>query len=237
MNFYALMENLPNRYFFDGLPRPAQATDDEASDESVTVTPFHTRRISENRLSSQSSHPDFESQSNRYEVAPDHEQSATYIWQLFAEDAPWSANEAEFHRLGDSLSGAGRHSDSDSGTSADWNYDRHTGGPREDSDWDDIDETQEQRETQRSFWAQSFLDAKLEVRRLFLYWIAEARALSPGIDSNIAWALLVARCQREAVFESYTDVSVAWKFAFDQPARDQFHTLYNGPLTAIFDLW
>ena len=48
------MENLPDQYFSYGLPRPAQATDNDASDESVVVTPFHTHRRRANRAAARS---------------------------------------------------------------------------------------------------------------------------------------------------------------------------------------
>lgn len=247
------MENLPNQYSSYGLPWPAQATDEDASDESVVVTPFHTHRrranrtaarspsgtergISEDRSSNQSSQSEFRSHSE-YEFESQYGQDATYIWRLFEETAPQPVNEFDFYRFSDNLSGAGRLSDSDSGTSGDWNYDRQTGGQRDESEWDEIDVTQEQREIPRSFWAQSFVDARSEVRKLFLYAIAVTKTDSPGLSTEAAWAALVAKFYREVVFESEQEVINAWLFAFNEPAHSHFRFIYESPVASILSLW
>ena len=223
------MEQNSYQYFPNGLPRPAQASESESSDESGSVTPFHNRH-SQPDLASQGAvggiPEDYAAHGFGAESRADHrerlsQQSVAHIWRLFGDHAP-------------TLQG---HSDSGSGTSGDWNYDRRTGGQRNDSEWDEIDETQGQRGTPRTVWGRCFVDAKAEVRRLFLYAITVSWADSPGLDADAAWMSLVAWCQREAVFESDSDVARAWAFAFDQPAHAHFRTLYNSSLATIRSLW
>ena len=158
------------------------------------------------------------------------EHSATYILRLFGGDEPPTPQVDDEFEYNHPV-------DSDSSSSGDWNYDRHTGGQRNDSEWDEIDDTQEQRSVPRSFWAQSFVDARSEVRRLFLYAIIAFWADTPDLDAEAAWTALVAKFHREAVFEYETDVIDAWRFAFNEPARAHFHSLYGSSLTAIRALW
>lgn len=91
--------------------------------------------------------------------------------------------------------------------------------------------------TGRSFLGQTIVEARANVRRALLVATMEIRRENPGQPVDFAWMALQNRLVRERVVQWESEVSQTWYFAFNQPARLHFQSIYQADLAAIEALW
>ena len=94
------------------------------------------------------------------------------------------------------------------------------------SDWDNTEQAGSQ-QVNRSFLGQSLVDAKSEVKRLLLLAVLQIKVESPTITPEVAWQTLVIWLKRDRVVERDSEVTIAWVFAFNEPAQAHFRSVFE----------
>ena len=89
----------------------------------------------------------------------------------------------------------------------------------------------------RSFLGQTIVEARANVKRALLVATLEIKRDNPGRPAEFAWMLLTDRLVREEVVQWYSGVAQTWYFAFGQPARLHFLSIYNAESAVIEALW
>ena len=92
-------------------------------------------------------------------------------------------------------------------------------------------------DTSRSFLGQTIVEARANVKRALLVATLEIKRDNPGRSAEFAWMLLNDRLVRERVVQWYGEVAQTWYFAFNQPARIHFLSIYQAEPAVIEALW
>ena len=89
----------------------------------------------------------------------------------------------------------------------------------------------------RSFPSLAIVEARRDVKRALLIATLEIKRDNPGQTADFAWTLLQDRLVRETVVERHSEIQQIWDFAFNQPARPHFQSLYQTDLNEAESLW
>ena len=92
-------------------------------------------------------------------------------------------------------------------------------------------------DTSRSFLGQTIVEARANVKRALLVATLEIKRDNLGHSAEFAWMLLNDRLVRERVVQWYGEVAQTWYFAFNQPARIHFLSIYQAEPAVIEALW
>ena len=89
----------------------------------------------------------------------------------------------------------------------------------------------------RTILGQTIVEARANVKRALLVATLEIKRDNPGRPAEFAWMLLNDRLVRGRVVQWYGEVSQTWYFAFGQPARLHFLSIYQAEPPVIEALW